>query len=260
MTRPYLVKMKPSFTVSVTLGDWQAQADLTKPIDIGITPDVAGNLNCFFAPELAILPYKNEDFIGDTRLGSPVNFMNIHCNPHGNGTHTECVGHISEERIHLSDCQHDFHFVSLLTSVIPEIQSNGDRTITLSLLERLDIKKGTKGLIIRTLPNEENKKQRQYSGTNPPYFTKEVIYWIVSNNIEHLLVDVPSVDKEQDEGKLLSHKSFWQFPHHIRKNATITELIYVPDNVPDGYYLVNLQYYPFPMDASPSRPLLYSLS
>jgi kynurenine formamidase len=126
-------------------------------------------------------------------------------------------------------------------------------------LDSLKLQKGTKGLIIRTLPNEENKKQRQYSGTNPPYFTKEAIDWIVSKEMEHLLVDLPSIDKEQDEGKLLAHKSFWQFPHDTRKNATITELIYVPDGITDGYYLVNLQYYPFPMDASPSRPLLYAL-
>jgi kynurenine formamidase len=251
--------MRQSFRLFVTLGDWNAQADLTKPIDIGITPDVTNNLNCFFAPELTISPYKNASFIGDTRFGSPVNFMNIHCNPHGNGTHTECVGHISEERFNLPDCQHDFHFVAFLTSVIPEIQPNGDQAITPSLLDSLKLQKGTKGLIIRTLPNEENKKQRQYSGTNPPYFTKEAIDWIVSKEMEHLLVDLPSIDKEQDEGKLLAHKSFWQFPHDTRKNATITELIYVPDGITDGYYLVNLQYYPFPMDASPSRPLLYAL-
>lgn len=252
--------MKQSFSVSVILGDWQAQADLTKPLDIGITPELTGNLNCFFAPELAISPFKNEDFIGDTRLGSPVNFMNIQCNPHGNGTHTECVGHISEERINLADCHHDFHFVALLTSILPEIHSDGDQKISLPQVEGLNILKGTIGLIIRTLPNNEIKKHRQYSGTNPPYFTKEAIEWMVSNNIEHLLVDLPSVDKEQDGGKLQAHKSFWQFPSDTRKKATITELIYVPNHVPDGYYLVNLQYYPFPMDASPSRPLIYVLS
>ena len=251
--------MDNSLCVTIALGEWNAKADLLKPIDIGITPDITGNLNCFYAPELSVLPYENGDFIGDTRFGSPVNFMNIHCNPQGNGTHTECVGHISEERIHLPDCTHDFHFVSLLTTVTPEIQTNGDQVITLSLLETIKLNIGTKGLIIRTLPNEESKKQRQYSGTNPPYFAKDAMEWIVANQIEHLLVDIPSVDREQDGGKLLAHKSFWQFPFNTRKNATITELIYVPNHIPDGYYLVNLQYYPFPMDASPSRPLIYAL-
>lgn len=251
--------MDNSLCVTVVLGDWNAKADLLKPIDIGITPNTKGNLNCFYAPELSVFPYENGDFVGDTRLGSPVNFMNIHCNPHGNGTHTECVGHISEERFNLPDCVHDFHFVSRLVTVTPITQANGDQVITLSLLGTIKLNIGTKGLIIRTMPNEENKKQRQYSGTNPPYFAKDAMDWIVTNQIEHLLVDIPSVDREQDEGKLLAHSSFWQFPFNTRQNATITELIYVPNHVSDGYYLVNLQYYPFPMDASPSRPLLYAL-
>lgn len=251
--------MKTSFTVSVTLGDWNTLADLSNPTDIGITPSLKNNVNCFHAPELSVSPFTSEDFIGDTRFGSPVNFMNIQCNPHGNGTHTECVGHISEERIHLSDCMRDFHFVSFLTSLTPETQPNGDQIITLSSLEGIKLRNGTKGLIIRTLPNDEGKLRRQYSGTNPPYIKEEAILWMVRHNIEHLLVDLPSVDKEQDGGKLLAHKSFWQFPFDIRRKATITELIYVPNHIRDGYYLVNLQYYPFPMDASPSRPLIYPL-
>jgi kynurenine formamidase len=251
--------MKTLFTVSVTLDDWKAYADLSSPTDIGITPGLTDNVNCFHAPELSVSPFTSNDFIGDTRFGSPVNFMNIQCNPHGNGTHTECVGHISEERIYLTDCMQDFHFVSFLTSITPENQPNGDQVITLSSLEKMKLRKGTKGLIIRTLPNDEQKRQRKYSDTNPPFIMEEAIQWMVHHNIEHLLVDLPSIDKEQDGGKLLAHKSFWQFPFDIRKKATITELIYVPNHITDGYYLVNLQFYPFPMDASPSRPLLFPL-
>jgi hypothetical protein len=29
------------------------------------------------------------------------------------------------------------------------------------------------------------------------------------SGIQHLLIDLPSVDKEKDEGKLLAHKAFW---------------------------------------------------
>jgi hypothetical protein len=38
------------------------------------------------------------DFIGKGLLqGSSTNFNNIYFNPHGHGTHTECVGHITEK-------------------------------------------------------------------------------------------------------------------------------------------------------------------
>jgi hypothetical protein len=43
-----------------------------------------------------------------------------------------------------------------------------------------------------------------------------------------------------------------------RLEATITEMIYVPDNVADGSYLLNLQI-AFENDASPSKPVLYSV-
>ena len=42
-------------------------------------------------------PVVAGDFVGSTASGGPVNFFNIRVNPHGNGTHTECVGHIARE-------------------------------------------------------------------------------------------------------------------------------------------------------------------
>jgi hypothetical protein len=66
------------------------------------------------------------------------------------------------------------------------------------------------------------------------------------SGIQHLLIDLPSVDKEKDEGKLLAHKAFWNVTDvndlnlDARLEATITEMIYVPDNVADGSYLLNL--------------------
>jgi hypothetical protein len=42
-------------------------------------------------------------------------------------------------------------------------------------------------------------------------------------------------------------------------DCTITELAFVPDDVKDGLYLLNLQVAPFDNDAAPSRPLLFRL-
>ena len=83
--------------------------------------------------------------------------------------------------------------------------------------------------------------------------------YIVEQGIEHLLIDLPSVDRESDEGKLLAHKAFWKFPNQIREQSTITELIYVPNKVKDGLFLLNIQIASFEIDASPSKPVLYKL-
>jgi hypothetical protein len=75
--------------------------------------------------------------------------------------------------------------------------------------------------------------------------------------VNHLLIDTPSVDREEDGGELLAHHAFWNVPDEPRYRATITELIYVPDEIEDGPYILNIQMAPFENDASPSRPVLY---
>jgi len=77
--------------------------------------------------------------------------------------------------------------------------------------------------------------------------------------IKHLLIDLPSVDKEKDDGKLLSHNAFWNTAGELRMDATITEFIYVPNHVEDGEYLLNLMIAPFENDATPSKPVLYQI-
>ena len=73
------------------------------------------------------------------------------------------------------------------------------------------------------------------------------------------MVDIPSIDKEQDGGKLLAHNAFWNTDGVLRMQATITEFIYVENSIKDGAYMLNLQCAPFENDASPSRPVLYKI-
>ena len=56
-----------------------------------------------------------------------------------------------------------------------------------------------------------------------------------------------------------SHHTFWNTSGDIRKDATITEFIYVSNKVDDGCYMLNLQIAPFENDATPSKPILYKV-
>ena len=82
---------------------------------------------------------------------------------------------------------------------------------------------------------------------------------LVRKGIKHLLIDLPSVDRERDQGKLLSHNAFWDTEGKMRLDATITELIFVPNKIDDGTYFLNIQIAPFENDASPSKPVLYEI-
>lgn len=233
--------------------------DLSKPLDISIKMHKGfGQVNAFYAPPFRIQPVKEGDFIGATKLGGPVNFMNLQINPHGNGTHTECVGHIALEEYNVNECLTDFFHKATLISVYPGLESNGDKIIDLKHIQAMFENDSTiKALIIRTLPNHDDKCSRSYSGTNPPYLTAEAMEYIVSQGIEHLILDIPSVDREQDEGKLACHKIFWNYPKAPRLHCTITELAFIPDTIADGNYLLHLQIPNISCDAVPSRPVLY---
>ncbi len=234
------------------------RADLAHPIDLSILlKEGLENVNCFYAPPVEYAPVVAGSFVGDTRKGGVVNFFNVRFNPHGNGTHTECVGHIAKERYVLRDCLKESHFWAKLVSVFPQKTDEGDRVIFREQLEELLAPNEAEALIIRTLPNDNLKCRTNYSGANPPYLHHEAARYLVDCGVQHLLLDLPSVDREEDGGQLPAHKAFWQYPAAVREHCTITELIYAPNEVRDGFYLLNLQTASFDLDASPSRPILY---
>ncbi len=237
------------------------RADLSAPLDISIPlRDGDENPNCFWAPPVAIEPVRAGDFVGSVALGGPVNFMNVHLNPHGNGTHTECVGHISKEKFSVNQSLCSFHFFAKLISVEPELTVDGDHVIFKNQLEKLLAPGECEAVVIRSLPNDLGKLRAKYSGTNPPYFHHEAVAFLVECGCEHLLTDLPSVDREEDGGRLLSHKAWWNYPGPaVRLGATITEMVFVKDEIEDGLYLLNLQIAPLEADASPSKPVLYRL-
>ena len=179
--------------------------DLSKPLDLSI-PIKNGeeNPNCFWAPYPMFDPYKAGSFVGATYTGAPVNFYNVKINPHGNGTHTECVGHIATENFAIRNCLTQHWFKARLISVKPTKIENGDTVILkesiLPLLENMD---NCTALIIRTLPNEKQKQTKLYSGSNPTYLDVKAMQLIVEKGIEHFLIDLPSVDREEDKLSLI---------------------------------------------------------
>ena len=245
----------------ITIKGIAYNTDLSKPVDISI-PLRQGdeNVNAWYVNPVKIEPVIMDNWIGDVNQGSSVNFRNITFNPHGNGTHTECVGHISKEKYTINQCLKTFFFLAELITILPDELTNGDKVITKGHIENCLQEKRPEALIIRTLDNHISKINKHYSNTNPPYLTTEAAEFIHSIGINHLLIDLPSLDKEADEGELTAHHIFFQYPNNTKLNRTITELIYVSNAIYDGTYLLNIQIASFENDASPSKPVLYQLN
>ncbi len=240
--------------------------DPAAPIDISLPlapgPD---QVSCFWAEPVQFETIRVGSFVGSVALGGSTNYQRVHVTPHGNGTHTECYGHISPDpAATLNQCLRRFLFVARLVSVAPRPQPNGDLVVMLADMQAALMTQPDRSipeaLVLRTLPNDAAKRTRHYSGINPTYIEPALPHFLVEYNVQHFLLDLPSVDREEDAGQLLAHHAFWRYPAQPRRGATITELIFVPDEVPDGLYLLNLQITSLELDASPSKPVLYHLS
>jgi len=267
---------------SIQINNCAYKFNAGEPIDISIALDFDGaQPNAYGVEKATSKPCEAGSLIGDTRRGGSCNFEEYKFIPHCNGTHTECVGHITDERISVRDCLQDAFVPSVLQSVKTKKAKYTKESYAVNLnaedelITRREIEKSLEktnenfldGLIIRTLPNDKSKLTRTYLETVPPFFSTEAIQFIVRKGVKHLLVDLPSIDRIFDEGKLSNHRIFWnveqgEFETTMESSMrhTITELIYVPNEIADGTYLLNLQIAPFASDASPSRPLLFRIS
>ena len=253
-------------------------ADLSEPIDISVPLLFNGpQPNAYGVPLASSEACESGDMVGDTRRGGSCNFERYTLIPHCNGTHTECVGHITNERISVRNCLRDSFMPATLISVEPVLSretadhyavdlNEHDLLITRDALAMSvgDVQASPSALIVRTLPNDASRLTRRYRDKVPPFFSTDAMEFIVERGFDHLIVDLPSIDRLFDEGKLLNHRLFWDVvPGEFAVNGatkshrTITELAYIPNDVADGVYLLNLQIAPFAADAAPSRPLLF---
>jgi kynurenine formamidase len=256
--------------------DGQPVADLSLPLDFhGSQPSHFG------APRAQARPLEVGGFIGDTTQGGSCNCELVSFVPHCNGTHTECVGHVTADPVSITAFARDALLPALVLSVptyrpdqctesANPLPMADDRLVCAkALAEALGRcnREPQPAVVIRTLPNDPHKRTRDYArGESPAYLSLDAVDLLVGWGVRHLLVDLPSLDRAHDDGRLAGHRRFWGLPDKgvssgdaIRGDATVTEMVFVPDEIEDGLYALSLQVAPFVADAAPSRPLLYAL-
>ena len=232
-------------------------------IDLSIQNNFSGNAPTFFnSLQPSNKPLISENFVGDVKQGGscnvPVVSLNIHCT----GTHTECEGHVNNSNVSVVDACPIGLIPAILITVEPEllidtnesyhVRCDGELVITKKSIQK-KIRELHSGLIIRTIPNDKSKISRNYDKMIAPFFTNQAIDYIGSQGVEHLLVDLPSVDKANDDGKLGNHKRFFKY------GKTISELLFIEDSLSDGFGFLQIQIPNWSLDAAPSRPIFYQV-
>lgn len=258
---------------------------LAIPVDFGSAGNEPKQPNHFGAAAAARRPMQANGFIGDTEQGGSCNVNELTINPHCNGTHTETIAHICNSNAELSITIADIYpqplMPCVLISVTAETVSDSttddytpalkqdDQIISRWLLENALSayeNEQLQCLAVRTLPNDRSKWCRVYDGDHQPaFFSRDAILYLNERGVEHLLLDIPSLDRLHDDGLLTCHHLFWQViegEHQASPNSllhkTITEMAYIAAEIDDGFYFINLQIPAFINDAAPSRPVLYA--
>lgn len=281
--------------LEITLGGYRVGVQIERPFHLAIplSFEPTEQPNAFYLARARQDAARAGDFIGDISLGGSANCRDIQLNPHGNGTHTESVAHIVDDPVFVGELASTPLIPAMVLSapITPLAQTDetytgqhhkADQTLTQRALHdawhhvegalrtaknatpQELIKYFSCAIIIRTLPNQVDKKTRTYSGQNPPYPTTEALDWLLQMGCEHLVVDLPSIDREVDGNKLPNHHRFFglsagQTSLNPGESSarTVTELAYIPDALPDGPGFLNLQLPRFALDAAPSRPIFY---
>jgi kynurenine formamidase len=269
--------------------DWRASLARPQSLAIPLRFDVPG-VRHFGAPPATSTALRIGEFSGDVRTGASCNCATLTLTPHCHGTHTECVGHLIAERIHVRELAPRAPLPALVLST-PATRATDctetsrprpapdDALITRAgLLEALRAVEAhlpaapTPGgepplaMVIRTLPNDAAKLTRDYSDGSAPFLTLEAVEWLIERGTRHLVLDLPSLDRSHDDGELAGHRAFFGLPARgvsgradpVRHGCTITELAFVPDDVADGVALLQLALPEIDGDAVPSAPLLYA--
>ncbi len=260
--------------------EYRVRLDAARSLAIPL--DFAGPQPSFFgAPRASAAPLRLPDFVGSTDEGGSCNVAELRLIPHCNGTHIETVGHIVDDPVPLAHVVGMSLCAARLVTIAPNVARDsregygaaldqGDRLLTRSALEaalHAVPREESQALIVRTLPNDASKAGRVYDDTDPPpFFSTEAIGYLIDVGVEHLLVDFPSIDRMHDQGTLSNHRLFWNVPPSGRtlcgktgSRKTVTEMIFVPDGIPDGLYLLDIEAPAFLSDAAPCRPVIYPL-
>ncbi|RKP17423.1 HIT-like protein [Rozella allomycis CSF55] len=230
------------------------------PVDISIPLNFPPLVSCFGIRSMV------DERILSISEGASVNCSKLMITPHAHGTHTECITHISKCETNMSTVQYGAHSLALLirceisnrsdtNETCPRNSKAIDRVITRNSVEYVmqkyeNLKTHINAIMIRTYASDLQ-FPIDFTNTNPAYFTKEAMS-LISEWSDHVLVDLPSIDREDDGGDLLAHKAFF----NNNTNKLVTELCRFPDSLDEGLYMLTMSLPRWNTDAVPTQPLV----
>ena len=263
--------------------------DPEQAVDITLPLHPQGpQVQMYDVPPAIAVPYQSGQWTGDVKQGGSCNFDTWTLTPHCHGTHTETLGHLTEPRPPIAWVLRQPLCTAVLITVQPIQATKTAETYTPALeptdwvLTRTAIELALakefassespfpQALVIR-LPKAESELKgfgegrfKDYTQRPAAFFTTEAMAYLASLPLTHLIVELPSLDRARDEGLLSNHRLWWGLPpgdtdptHARHPFRTITELVWVPNELTDSRYIADIQPLAWMAEAAPSRVWLY---
>ncbi len=279
---------------SVEVAGQRFEYDAARPVSLALPLDFHGSDPRWFgAPEARAEPLVAGAFSGRVASGASCNASTLRLTPHCNGTHTECVGHLVIEPLSARDVVPGGLLPALLLDIEPQppggeasrpAPRDGDLLFTRAALLAawpgpllaggVQLPAAPRALVLRTRGPRAAAAGGRGPGhaagaaahALPPYLSLEAAALLVERGIEHLVLELPSLDRLEDAGELAAHRAFFGLPPHgraladaTRAHCTVTELAHVPPTLHAGFGLLILQVPALGGDAVPSRPLWHAV-
>jgi len=255
--------------IRVPVSEGEFEVDLSQPLDLGRpvgfanAPEPAPQP--FGAPAPSSTPLRVGDFLGDVARGGSCNCQTLSLTPHTSGTHTEGVGHLTREPLDAWRLLPVGLVPCALVQLWPtDLGQGGRQAITATALEAAWPRELAFTPVAAVIGSHRDVAPPDRLA--PPFLTPDALRWLVLRGIEHVVVDLPSLDPRDDGGALEAHRVFFGLPARSsvlrearRPRATVTELAHISSGLRAGSYLLSLQAAAIDGDAVPSRPLLYAL-
>jgi len=259
---------------AIAAGEAAPAVDFTNAVSLALELDFTRAQPTHFGAPLATSErFQVGSFEGEVALGASCNCRRVTLVPHCNGTHTESASHLTIAQRPLHEFLPAGPVSALLLTVHPtDAMTSGEDSLPLPQPgDRLITRAGLlaawaphaaiapRALLLRT--------GTDWDDSEPPYLSRQLMQELVTRGIEHLVIDLPSVDRLADEGRLTAHRTFFGLPagstelaEAARANATISELAHFPGRLRDGPCAVQIQIPAWSGDAVPSRPLYLPLA
>lgn len=246
----FLTTISP--TISFTLNNKKFNFNLLQPLSISRQLDLTKQSNAFNLPEVKSETFSFEDlFIGDVLQGGSCNVDILSFCPH-NLTHIECSSHILNqtlpETVSMADISLN-HLQGLIYVIDLRAIVKDSKLILKEHLEKelAKINLPVTAIALKT-PASDLEQNFDFSGKDFLALSKEAAeeinkFSFQGTKITTLILDLPSTDSENDDGKLLAHRTFFEIPEtgitfKDTKKKVIVELAYFSEIDQNYYYFI----------------------